>query len=212
MSDNKQLIDRIHLLTLSVDGIILLKNKEVLQWLFGELSFLPPIQKINKTKDRQKCKNLEDIWGQNIMKTRRPDLKLDKQWTNNMGQHICEEIIILLRQKPKKPIKQNHHQPDCESDDSIWEAKTQTFYTDGTAGEKILGCPFKYIEVPNLYKKPLKILCMAGAERICREQYGNLPGPKMTSEKKEVIEFYKEKNIEYVGATDILTHLLTLDL
>lgn len=212
MSDNKELIDRIHLLTSSMDGIVLLKNKEVLQWLFGDLSFLPSIEKINKTKDKEKYKLLEDVWGQNTMKTRRPDLKLDKQWTNNMGQHLCEEFVMLLGQKPSKPMNQNHYQPDCESDDSIWEAKAQTFYTNGTAGEKILGCPFKYIEVPNLYKKPLKILCMGGAEKICREQYGNLPGPKMSVEKKEVIEFYKQKNIEYIGATDILMQLLGVGL
>jgi hypothetical protein len=205
-------IDKILLVTTSVEEIILLKNRQVLQWLFGDLSFLSFVDTSNKNKDtiRKEKKTFEDEWGRRTLKIRRPDLKLDKQWTNNMGQHICEEIIILLGKKPFKPLNKNHYQPDSETDEAIWEAKAQTFYTDGTAGEKILGCPFKYAEVPNLYKKPLKILCMGGAERICREQYGFLPGPKTTAEKNEFIEFYKQKNIECIGATDILKQLIGL--
>ena len=93
-------------------------------------------------------------------------------------------------------------------DDAIIEAKTQTFYTDGTAGEKILGCPFKYAEIPDLYEKPLKILCMGGAEKVCRERYGNLPGAKCTPQKMRFLDFFRANQIEYVGATDILKSLM----
>jgi len=117
-------------------------------------------------------------------KLRRPDLKLDKQWTNKFGEHICEEIYFLLGKSVSKPIKQDHFQPDTEIDDAIIEAKAGTFYTDGTAGEKILGCPFKYADIPRLYGKPLKILCMGGAEKICRESYGNLPGEKCSEKNR----------------------------
>ncbi len=190
--------------------IVLLKQKEVLQWCFGDMSFLPPIQSKNKTHDTKQYKVLEDEWGRRIMKARRPDLKLDKQWTNKFGEHLCEEICILLGKTVTKPVKQNHYQPDVEVEDAIWEAKAETFFTEGTASEKILGCPFKYADVPQLYKKPLKILCMGGAEKGCREQYGNLPGPKCTPQKQAFINFYKEKQITYVGATDILKSLAGL--
>ena len=93
---------------------------------------------------------------------------------------------------------------DYEVDDALLEVKTQTYHTSGTAGEKILGSPFKYAEIPELYSKPLRIVCIGGAERICREQYGNLVGPKCSIQKKRFIDFYKENNIEYVGATEIL--------
>ena len=89
-------------------------------------------------------------------------------------------------------------------DDAILEVKTQTFYTSGTAGEKILGCPFKYSEVPDLWGKPLKIICLGGAEDICRRQYGNLPGEKCSPQKKKFLDFFKENRIEYIAATDIL--------
>jgi hypothetical protein len=189
------------------NNIILLRKKEVIQWLFGDLSFLPPIEKKNKTSDEVKYKVFEDKWGQEILKIRRPDLKLDKQWTNKFGEHICEEIYFLLGKSVSKPIKKEHYQPDSEVDDAIIEAKAGTFHTAGTAGEKILGCPFKYAEIPDLYGKPLKILCMGGAEKVCRESYGNLPGAKCSKQKKKFLDFFRENRIEYIGASDILRSL-----
>ena len=188
--------------------IVLLRNKEVIMWLFGDLSFLPPIEKKNKTSDEAKYKVLEDKWGQDMLKTRRHDLKLDKQWTNKFGEHLCEEIYLLLGKEFSKPVKKEHYQPDYEVDDAIVEAKAGTFHTGGTAGEKILGCPFKYAEIPDLYSKPLKILCIGGAEKVCRDQYGNLVGAKCSAQKKRFLDFFKENRIEYIGATDILQTLL----
>lgn len=188
-------------------NIVLLRQKEVVQWLFGDTSFLPEIIKKNKTTDDKKYKIEEDKWGQAMMRLRRPDLKLDKQWTNKFGEHICEEIYALCGKVVSKPANKSHYQPDSEVDDAIIEAKAQTFYTDGTAGEKILGCPFKYAEIPDLYGKPLKILCMGGAEKVCRERYGNLPGIKCSIQKKRFLDFFRENKIEYIGASDMLITL-----
>ena len=187
--------------------IVLLRQSSVVQWLFGDLSFLPEIEKKNKTTDNVKYKRLEDEWGQNTMKVRRPDLPLDKKWTNLFGEYICEEIYTLLGKTVVKPVKKDNKQPDLHTGDAILEAKTQTFYTSGTAGEKILGCPFKYAEIVELYGKPLKILCMGGAEKVFRESYGNLPGPKCTPQKIKYLTFYREEGIEYVGASDLLRQL-----
>ena len=185
-------------------NIVLLRQKEVVQWLFGDLSFLPEIIKKNKTSDDAKYKISEDKWGQTMLKIRRPDLKLDQQWTNKFGEHICEELYTLLGKDVSTPRKINHYLPDLEVDDSIIEAKAGTYYTSGTAGEKILGCPFKYAEIPDLYCKPLKIICMGGAEKICRDSYGNLPGAKCSIQKKRFLDFFRENRIEYIGASDIL--------
>jgi hypothetical protein len=181
-------------------AIVLLRNPEVIQWLFGDLSFLPNI------KNKKELKKLEDEWGQKTLKIRRPDLKLDKQWTNKFGEHICEELFMLMGKVVTKPIKKEHFQPDSDVDDAILEAKAGTYFTIGTAHEKILGCPFKYAEIPDLYSKPLKIICMGGAEKICREKYGNI-GEKCSSQKQKFLSFFKENRIEFIGATDILRSL-----
>ena len=193
--------------TIDNPSIVLLRQREVVQWLFGDLSFLPAIEKKNKTADEAKYKVLEDKWGQAMLKIRRPDLKLDKQWTNKFGEHLCEELYTLLGKTVSKPVKKQNYQPDSEVNDAIVEAKAGTFHTGGTAGEKILGCPFKYAEIPDLYGKPLKILCMGGAERVCRESYGNLPGAKCSAQKKRFLDFFCENQIEYIGASDILRSL-----
>lgn len=138
------------------EHITLLRNREVIMWIFGYLSFFPSIKNMSKTSTKAKYKLIEDEWGRAVLKTRRPDLKLDKQWTNKFGEHLCEEIYALIGKDIYIPLKKNHYQPDFEVDNAIIEAKTGTFYTDGTAGEKILGCPFKYADIPELYNKTIK--------------------------------------------------------
>jgi len=186
---------------------VLLRNKNVISWIFGDTSFLGEIDKKNKTNDIKTYKLLEDNWGRAIMKSIRPDLKSDKQWTTIVGQEIGKELYTLLGHTVSYPIKKEHYQPDWEVDNCIIEVKTQTFYTTGTAGEKILGSPFKYSEIPELYGKPLKILCIGGAEKICKEQYGNLPGIKCTPSKEKFLNFFRENKIEYIGVTEVLTKL-----
>jgi hypothetical protein len=194
--------------TIDNKDIILLREKSVIQWLLNDTSFLLLSEKKNKTKDTEALKLLEDKWGQDVLKKRRPDLKLDKQWTNKFGEHICEELCMLQNKVPTKPKNMNHYVPDIEVEDYICEAKTQTYFTNGTAGEKILGTPFKYAEIPRLYGKPLKIICMGGAEKCCRDNYGNLEGKETSDEKKTFLEFYKSMKITYVGASDILKGLI----
>lgn len=190
--------------------IVLLRHKDVVQWIFGDTSFLPPIEKKNKTTDMDKYKALEDKWGQEMLRKRRPDLKLDKQWTNRFGEYICEEILLLMGKQVTKPANKAGHQPDSEVEDGIWEAKTGTFFTSGTAHEKIMGCPFKYRNVPDLYGKPLTILCIGEAEKICKEKYGCLDGPVCDTKAKLFLACFKSCGIQYVGATDVLKSLAGL--
>jgi hypothetical protein len=172
-------------------------------WLYEDLSFLSPIEKKNK----KEYKRLEDEWGRKTFKRIRPDLELGGQWTNLFGEYICAEIYYLLGKTFSKPLVINSFKPDGETDDEIIEAKTQTYHTCGTAGEKILGTPFKYADVPTLYKKKLVIICIGGAEKICREKYGNL-GKEQSQAKKRFLDFFKNAQIEYIGATEMLNTLI----
>jgi hypothetical protein len=183
--------------------IILLRQPQVVQWIYGELSFLSGGGE-GIARSRPLQKKYEDLWGQETLRIRRPDLVLNQQWTNKFGEHICEEIIALLGKTATKPAKKKNFQPDLETDDAIYEVKTGTYYTDGSAHEKILGCPFKYAEIPELYGKPLKILCIGGAEKKCRETYGNLAGNKCGATKNKFLDFYRDNHIEFIGATDVL--------
>jgi hypothetical protein len=50
---------------------------------------------------------------------------------------------------------------------------------------------------------------MGGAEHLCRERYGNLPGSKMKPQKKKFIDFYHENQIAFIGASDLLVELIS---
>ena len=62
-------------------------------------------------------------WDKNTLKLIRPDLKLDKQWTNRFGEYLCQEIYTLMGKDVYKPMKKEHYQPDCEIDTNIIEVK-----------------------------------------------------------------------------------------
>lgn len=184
--------------------IILLRNKEIIKWLLNDLEFLEKLIPENTKKTPKILKEIEDKWGQDMLKLKRPDLKSSGQWTTCLGQHIVEEYYQLLNLVVKKPEKIKNLEPDWETDLEILEVKTGTYYTTGTAHEKILGTPFKYCNVPVLYKKPLKIFCLANAEFVCKNNYGNIEGPKCDEIKKEFLHFFKEKGITYIAFSDLL--------
>ena len=167
----------------------LIDNPHVIQWLRGDLTFLASVTKAS-----------EDAWGRAMLKSIRPDLSLHQQWTNRFGEIIVEEILG----NAWRPIVKQHLHPDLETETHVVEVKTCTYLTHGTANEKILGAPFKYADVPVLYGKPLVIVCVGGAEHACRTQYGVLNGDG-ASQKQAFLAFYKKQQIQFVGATDLLT-------
>lgn len=187
--------------------IVLLKNKNIVRWLFGDLSFLPVVECKNVHKRNQIEKENENAWGKQTLKTKNTTFD-SKQWTSLFGEYICEELLILMGDKVSVPAKKQCYKPDLETEKYIIEVKTGTYRTSGTAAEKILGCPFKYIDVPTLWSKPLQIICIGGAEQICREQYGILGGPRTTDGKRRILDFYQQNNITYIGATSLLDRLV----
>jgi hypothetical protein len=203
-------VDRLHTLfaSHSDERIRLLRRRDVLQWLFGDLSFLPPIEHKNKTQDTLALKPLEDVWGQGVVREIRPDLRLEKQWTNLFGEYLCQEIHVALGKNPFVPVTKEGFHPDVETEDQMVEAKAGTYFTTGTAHEKIAGVFFKYADVPVLYGKPLRIVCLGGAERLARDQYGLLAGDKCTPQKQRILEFHRENGVEVVGATELLMRMI----
>lgn len=198
-----------HILQLAKEKhLTLLTNRTVIQWLIGDTSFIPTIDGESNTKHRVAKKLLEDKWGQNILRIRRPDLKLNKQWTNKFGEHICEEIYQLLnigiKPAKKKMFREKGYCLDFETRDFMIEVKTGTYFTSGTAHEKILGCPLKYVDMPSVYGKPIKIICIGGADKLCRKSYEIFSDCHMTEQKFKLIKFYEEIGFEFVSCKDLL--------
>jgi len=185
----------------SIDSdVVLLKEKEVIQWLFGDTSFLLSEKKVNK----KALKKREDSWGKEMLQLVYPDFN-STQWTGPFGERIVKELYTLIGKSISKPKNKNGFEPDFETNDFIIEVKSQTYYTDGTAGEKILGTPLKYADVPELYSKPLNIICIGNAEKMCKEHY-KIIGPT-TRAKQKILSMYEEISIIFIGITELLTEI-----
>ena len=86
------------------------------------------------------------------------------QWTTLLGEGLVRDILELRGENPRKPERKGGFEPDWETDDYMYEVKTSNWWVAGTAGEKVLGTWIKYQDIPSLYGKPLKIVCVANQE------------------------------------------------
>jgi len=193
------------------ENLNLLNNSKVIQWCYEAIT---PISLMN-TESEEKLKESKEIekkWGNDVMHTTG-----GKQWTTTLCQEVVMEALIKLgrenvkKTKPKKSsLRDKKYDPDLECDDYVYEVKGRSWSTPGTAGEKILGVPLKYGELPRLYNKPLQIVLVGYQEYEAREKFafGDLLDSKnQTKELHESLAFYKEQHIEYVAFTDILTKI-----
>jgi hypothetical protein len=190
------------------ESLNLLNNKEVIRWCYEAITEVS-LMNTESSKNLEESKKIEQDWGNKVIKTIG-----GKQWTTVLCQELVMEALIKLGRKhvrKTKPmqssLRDKSYDPDLVCDDYVYEVKGRSWTTPGTAGEKILGVPLKYGELPRLYKKPLQIILVGYQEYEAREKFafGDLLDSKnQTKELHESLAFYKEQEIEYVAFTDIL--------
>ncbi len=189
----------------------LLENKVVVKWCYEGVTDITSKTTSNPELLRE-AKRQEDIWGDQIIGGNG-----GTQWTTKFCQDIVMEALIKLGRKNvrraiphESSIRDKRYQPDLECDDYVYEVKGRNWTTSGTAGEKILGVPLKYGELPRLYNRPLQIILVGYQEYEAREgfAFGDLlDSNNQTKELHESLAFYKEQRIEYVAFTDILKQI-----
>ena len=109
----------------------------------------------------------------------------------------------MLNYKTWRPKNKEGFKPDLETKDFIIEVKTRNWTTSGTAGEKVLGTPYKYSRVPKLYGKPLLIVLVAYQEFECSKGKLNVLTPDCEIQ-KEILNIYKKHNIHYIKFSDLI--------
>ena len=186
----------------------LLANPEVIKWCYEGITDIS-LKNTENEKKLLESKEIEKEWGNKVIQTIG-----GKQWTTILCQGLVMEALIKLGRKNvrktkaiKSSVRDKEYDPDLECDDYVYEVKGRSWCTPGTAGEKILGVPLKYGELPRLYKKPLQIVLVGYQEYEAREKFafGDLLGKNnQTPELQESLAFYKEQHIEYVAFTDVL--------
>ena len=141
------------------------------------------------------------MWGNDIIN------KNTGQWTTTLGENLVYDILLLKGENPRKVKKKGGFIPDWETDKYIYEVKTSNWRVDGTAGEKVLGTFIKYQDIPELYGKPLKIVCLANQEYEL--EFGKTPyfGEKVSPKTKQLLELAKSWDIEYIRFSDLIKDL-----
>lgn len=190
---------------------MLLENPEVIRWCYEGITEIS-LKNTESEKKLKDSKKIEQDWGNSILGTIG-----GKQWTTVLCQNLVKEGLEKLGRKnvrattrKKSSLREKSYDPDLECDDFVYEVKGRSWSTPGTAGEKILGVPLKYGELPRLYQKPLRIILVGYQEYEAREKFAFgdlLDASEQTTELTEALKYHKEHNIEYIGFTDILKEI-----
>ena len=160
--------------------------------------------------------NIEKQPGLTIGTQKKNAAKAEKQWGNSMigqpdngnwstlvGERLVYDILELRGESPRKVERKGGFEPDWETDNFIYEVKTSNWWVDGSAGEKVLGTWIKYQSIPELYGKPLRIICVANQEHEL--QYGKIKyfGPDVSTKTKQALELARSWGIEYITFSDL---------
>ena len=118
-------------------------------------------KKIGTTIGKQKveAQKLEKEWGNAMIGQTN-----NGQWTTLLGEGLVYDVLKKLGENPVKVQKRNGFEPDWETDNYMYEVKTRNWNVSGTAGEKVLGTWIKYQSIPEIYGKPLRIVCVGFQE------------------------------------------------
>ena len=155
----------------------------------------------------------ENAWGREKSFSINSNVKKNScNWTTTFGETVVKEMYTLMDHSVYKPTthwetkkhngKKKRNFPDWETDKCILEVKTQTYHTSGTAGEKVLGTPVKYIGLPSHYNKPLHIVCLAGLEYIykCDGLFEDEP----CDQRKAILELWEKMDIHFIKMSDVM--------
>lgn len=190
----------------------LLNNKQFLDWCYWWITELTLVS----TSSWKKLKPYvveENKWGNEMIGQEK-----NNQWTTLLCEWGVKELLEKLWYKNLRNARKlqssnswKKYNPDWECDDFVWEVKWRNWTTPWTAWEKILWTPLKYSEVPRLYWKPLKIVCVWYQEWEAKNWFAcwNLINPeeRWTEELQKMLILFKKLNIEYFWFTDLLEKL-----
>lgn len=176
----------------------LLRKPNVIPWLHGDTRFLIP-EGWKNVRPKIRIER-ESRWGRELVGSR---VSQQTHWMGPFGESIAYDLIKPWHGEAWKPITLGRCKPDWETEHVILEVKAGAHFVKGSIDDKVLGIPFKYLDVPQLYGKPLWILCIGRVERVSRHLYGNLSGPCQTESHRETLAYWEERGIRFVGATEL---------
>lgn len=164
-----------------------------------------PIEKKEGTTISQQKKDAQDNekkWGNEIIQQTN-----NGQWTTLLGEGLVFEVLKLRGENPRKVIRKDGFEPDWETDEYMYEVKTSNWWVAGTAGEKVYGTFIKYQNIPELYGKPLRIVCVANQEEELTNGKTKYFGEK-TQKTQQILDLASSWGIEYVKFSDLVSPII----
>ena len=151
------------------------------------------------SKQKELLQKQEKEWGNKMIGQTN-----NGQWTTLLGERLVYDVLQLKGENPRKVEAKEGFKPDWETDNFMYEVKTSNWYVGGTAGEKVLGTWIKYQDIPVIYGKPLRIVCVANQEY--EFQFGKTPffGENVSLKTKQALELAKSWGIEYMRFSDLI--------
>jgi len=164
-----------------------------------------PIEKKEGTTISQQKKEAQDNekkWGNEIIQQTN-----NGQWTTLLGEGLVFEVLKLRGENPRKVVRKDGFEPDWETDEYMYEVKTSNWWVAGTAGEKVYGTFIKYQNIPELYGKPLRIVCVANQEEELTNGKTKYFGEK-TQKTQQILDLASSWGIEYVKFSDLVSPII----
>lgn len=167
----------------------LISRKCVLNWIYGHGLWA-------RGGCQPALNKLEKEWAHEILNSK------TKMWSAVLGEQIVKDILEIDGDVVWRPQKLDRQRPDWETKEYLYEVKTRNWTTTGTAGEKILGVPYKYANVPEIYGKPLKIILVGYQEYEATVKF-NIFDTQSEAKRKQ-IDLWKRQGIDFVKCSELL--------
>lgn len=176
--------------------------KQRIQWaLTKPVCEFKPTPELTIKQQKTQQQDAEKKWG-NLMINQ----VNNGQWTTLLGENLVYDVLKVLGENPRKPQKKNGFLPDWETDNFMYEVKTSNWCVSGTAGEKVLGTFIKYQDIPELYGKPLKIVCVAYQEHELTHGKTKYFGNEVSQKTKQILDLARSWNITYVPFSELVNN------
>jgi hypothetical protein len=157
------------------------------------------------SQQKKEAQENEKKWGNNMIQQTN-----NGQWTTLLGEGLVFEVLKLRGENPRKVIRKDGFEPDWETDEYIYEVKTSNWWVSGTAGEKVYGTFIKYQNIPELYGKPLRIVCVANQEEELTNGKTKYFGEKITKKTQHVLDLAGSWGIEYIQFSELVKPIFSL--
>lgn len=177
--------------------------KERIRWALTKPEAIVKQSGVTIAQQKEEAKKKEKKWGNEMIGQTN-----NGQWTTLLGEKLVYDVLQLRGENPRKVVRRDGFEPDWETDEYMYEVKTSNWWVSGTAGEKVYGTFIKYQNIPELYGKPLKIVCVAYQEEELTNGKTKYFGDNITEKTQGALDMAKSWGIEYIRFSDLVSPIL----